>query len=175
MNVLYDSRTYDASRDATFFVSRAKSQCYPTPVDSADEILAELKRRNVTHAQIAAALGVATTNATKLYNPASKTGKPRRMTYDEGAMLIKAFALDAEGEPLRLAPLSLPVARLVVLYVASQLHMAEPVDDHIVEETARDVQAFSEFATQPHLRESESHVDGFFQGLRSQSRRSARG
>lgn len=146
-------------------------------MDSADQILAELKRRGITHAQIAKVLGVNTTNATMLYNPSAKTGKPRRMTYDEGVLLINKFGLkpEPEAEAPGVLALSLPVARLVVQYVASQLGHAAPQADELVEETALDVQAFSAFASQPHLRESASHVEGFFQGLRSQSRQAGRG
>ena len=143
-------------------------------MDSADQILAELKRRGVTHAQIAKVLGVNTTNATMLYNPSAKTGKPRRMTYDEGVMLIDQFGLKPETDEPRVLPLSLPVARLVVQYVASRLGNGDRQTDELVEDTAQDVQAFSAFASQPHLRESESHVEGFFQGLRSQTRLSGR-
>jgi hypothetical protein len=145
-------------------------------VDSAEQILAELKRRGITHAEIAKVLGVNTTNATMLYNPSKKTGKPRRMTYDEGVQLVKKFGLkpEPETEAPGLVPLSLPVARLVVQYVASRLGQSAPQADELVEDTALDVQAFSEFASQPHLRESASHVEGFFQGLRSQNRQSSR-
>jgi hypothetical protein len=143
-------------------------------MDSADQILAKLKQRGVTHAQIAGVLGVATANATKLYNAAGKTGKPRRLTYDEAVLLIKKFDLNPATESDEVGPLSLPVARLVVQYVASRLCQSQPVDESLVEDTARDVQAFSAFASRPHLRESESHVEGFFQGLRSQVRQLGR-
>jgi hypothetical protein len=151
------------------------AECYGTAVETAADILAKLKERGVKHAEIAKVLGVATPNATKLYNPAAKTGKPRSLGYDEAMLLIRHFSLEEPVTATKAIPLSLPVARLVVQYVASRLGVPSTTDDALVEDIAQDVQAFSEFASERPLRESESQVQGFFLGLRAQGNRSGRG
>jgi hypothetical protein len=141
---------------------------------SADDLLEALKAKGVTHAAIAKVLGVTTNNATMLYNPAKKTGKPRRLTYDEAVKLVEAFDLEEQSaSDAVLPPLSVPVARLVVLYALSKAGV-DP-DPHAVEELARDIQAFSQFAAQPRMRDSESLVEGFFAGLEHQKARAVRG
>lgn len=64
---------------------------------SAQEILALLKARGVTQAEIARVLGVAQPNVATLYNPA-KTGRLRKLGYDEAMELIAAFGLDEDGD-----------------------------------------------------------------------------
>ncbi|AHE52379.1 hypothetical protein [Sphingomonas sanxanigenens] len=66
-------------------------------MQSAQEILALLKARGVTQAEIARVLGVAQPNVATLYNPA-KTGRRRKLGYDEAVALIAAFDLDAAGD-----------------------------------------------------------------------------
>ncbi|MGF7146470.1 transcriptional regulator with XRE-family HTH domain [Sphingomonas zeicaulis] len=69
--------------------------------------MALLKARGVTQAEIARVLGVAQPNVATLYNPA-KTGRLRKLGYDEAMALIAAFDLgedaDGAGEAARLSP-----------------------------------------------------------------------
>ena len=58
--------------------------------------MALLKARGVTQAEIARVLGVAQPNVATLYNPA-KTGRLRKLGYDEAVALIAAFGLEADG------------------------------------------------------------------------------
>lgn len=63
---------------------------------SAHDILALLKARGVTQAEIARVLGVAQPNVATLYNPA-KTGRLRKLGYDEAVALIAAFGLERDA------------------------------------------------------------------------------
>ncbi len=71
---------------------------------SAADILAALRRRldarAITQREIAAVLGVTQPNVTKLWKPATRTGKPRALGYDEGVKLVAAFDLfgDLSGD-----------------------------------------------------------------------------
>jgi len=149
----------------TFALAHRGTAVHHNGMLSSDEILAKLKANGVTHERIAAVLGVTTPNATKLYNPAGKTGKPRRLAYDEAVKLIEKFELTEAVKPI--GPLSEPVARLLVQYVASRLGVKVSPEDPQVGELAQDIQAFSEFAAEPHVRESSDKAIGFFQALKS--------
>ena len=72
----------------------------PWAMRSAQDILALLKARGVTQAEIARVLGVAQPNVATLYNPA-KTGRLRKLGYDEAVALIAAFGLEADAADAR--------------------------------------------------------------------------
>jgi len=74
----------------------AKMQRHLLDMDSAAEILAALREKGVKQAEIARVLNIAQPNAATLYTPA-KNGKLRKLAYDEGLALIKAFDLDVEA------------------------------------------------------------------------------
>lgn len=154
---------------ATFALAYAGESAHLAAMRSTSDILAALKDKGVTHERIGVVLGITTPNATKLYNPASKTGKPRKLSYDEGLKLIEEFGLSEA--PANLEPLSEPVARLVVLHVANVLGASPSAD--VLDELAQDVAAFSEFVADPHARQSAEQVTGFLRALRS-PRRAAR-
>ncbi len=65
-------------------------------VDSASQILAALREKGVTQAEIARVLNIAQPNAATLYTP-GKNGKLRELKYDEGMALIQAFDLDMQA------------------------------------------------------------------------------
>jgi transcriptional regulator with XRE-family HTH domain len=86
---------------------------------SAADILAALRRqldaRAITQREIAAVLGVTQPNVTKLWKPATRTGKPRALGYDEGVKLVAAFDLfgDRTGEGDRTAVSAAALAPLL--------------------------------------------------------------
>lgn len=128
----------------------------------AREILELLEQREITPAQIARALKLPSSRVAEIFNFAfGRPGKPRKLTLEEAKILVEKFDLEE-----RLSPLSVPTARLLVLYAADALGAPVDPDDPRVEELARDLRAFSQFAADPQVRESESLVEGFFQGLR---------
>jgi|UPI0004DFBD82 hypothetical protein len=136
-------------------------------MDTSEKILAALRERNVTHARIASVLNVTTNNATRLYNPDPKTGKTRKLSFDEGMALISAFDLDNQDEDRPIEPMSLPVARLAVQYIAQQLGVRIDPDDERVEDLALDIRAYSEFAASSQIGENLDRAEGWLDGRRS--------
>jgi len=130
----------------------------------ADELLAALRERGVKNAQVEETLGLPSSRVAEIF------GKRRRLQYDEGVQLIERFGI---ADPA-LEPLSIPVARLVVLYLAEAVGSPLRPEDPRVEELARDIRAFSSFASDPRRRQSPEAAEGFFQGLRSAPDRKVR-
>jgi hypothetical protein len=123
------------------------------------ELLARLDEKGVKNAAIARALNVSPSRVTEM-----KKGV-RRLQLDEAVKLVAAFELESPSSPAKVAPLPAPVARLVVLYIMAA--MAEPAESRpSAEELAADIQAFSEFVTDPAARESIESAEVFFQALR---------
>lgn len=155
-------------RCAKFLLAPDRQRTHHGPMDTSEMILSALKARNVTHERIAAVLGVATKNATRLFNPDPKTGKPRKLSYDEGMALINAFGLQDDADD-GIEPMSLPVARLAVQYVAQQLGVKIDPDDERVEDLALDIQAYSEFAASSQIGENPDRAEGWLDGRRSRT------
>lgn len=63
---------------------------------TADDILQELRDRKIHQRDIARVLGVQQPNVSTLFAPSKKTGKTRRLGYDEAIALIGAFNLGSE-------------------------------------------------------------------------------
>jgi hypothetical protein len=151
---------------STFRVVKPHESLQWSGVNSSDEILAALKAKRVSQAAIAKVLGVATKNANALYKPVAKTGKTRKLTYDEGRLLIAEFGLasvDVETAP---PTLSLDVAKLVTQYLADRLGSQVAPDDPLIEDVARDIRAFARFANSSLQTDSPMHAEGFLEGLR---------
>jgi DNA-binding transcriptional regulator LsrR (DeoR family) len=132
------------------------------------DILAELTARGINQGQIAEALGIARPNANKLFNPATKTGKTRTLTYDEGVTLIERFNLD-QPDDVPVEPMAVPAARLAVQYVAQQLGVRIDPDDERVEDLAQDIRAYSEFVAAARIGENQDRAQGWLDGRRSRS------
>lgn len=120
------------------------------------EILEALESKGVPKNEIARTLGIDESGVTRLYSSG------RRLKLDEARALVEKFDLPGA----KVTPLSLPVSRLLILHAAESLGVAVKPDDPRVSEIALDFRAFSRFATDPRVRESEDAAAGFFQGLR---------
>lgn len=130
---------------------------------SAAEILNALRDRGVSQADICRVLDLKSSRVAEMYNAVDgKPGIHRRLHLDEARKLVEAFGLES-AEPV--SPLSEQVARLVVLHVAQAFGVQARPDDERVEETALTIRAFSQFAADPAVRDSEEAVTGFFQGF----------
>jgi hypothetical protein len=92
----------------------------------------------------------------------------RRLQLDEAKKLVERFDIEE-----RINPLSTRVARLLVLHAVMALNLPLDPQDERVEEIARDFRAFSQFAADPRVRESEQSVEAFLQGLRLAPSRTA--
>lgn len=90
----YDIRMATAIDHTNFALDASVYALQSGFVQSATEILGRLESKGVTRQQIADALGITQPNASKLYQPAAKTGKPRQLSYDEAVILIQRFKLE---------------------------------------------------------------------------------
>lgn len=160
----YDKRSMRASDITMFGVSFDAPHAENRRMLSADELLAALRERGVKNAEIAELLDLPSSRVSELFS-----GK-RRLQLDEAKKLVERYQLED-----RVNPLSLPIARLLVLYGADALDVDIAPDDPRVEELARDFRAFSMFANDPRVRESEEVVQAFFQGLRLAPGRTSEG
>lgn len=69
------------------------------PMRESQQILDEIVRRGISRTDVARVLGVSQPNATRLWQPDSRTGKTRALGFDEGQKLVIAFKLlEGEGE-----------------------------------------------------------------------------
>lgn len=122
----------------------------------ANELLGILEAKGVKRADIARVLDLPSPRITEMYKG------ERRLQLDEAKKLVERF----EIEEAALSPLSVPIARLLVLYAAESLGVDVSPDDERVEGLAQEFRAFSEFAADPQARESQEQVQAFFRGLR---------
>lgn len=151
----YDKRRLIASPITMFGLAPQNAAVMACSMLAASELLALLEARGITRADIGRVLKLPSSRISEMYN-----GR-RRLQLDEAKKLVEAFRVDESAEPL-----SVPIARLLVLYAAEALEAPLSPDDRRVEELARDFRAFSEFATDPRVRSSQEAVAAFFQGLR---------
>ena len=122
------------------------------------ELLEELKRRGVRHADMSRALKLPTSRIAEMY-----CGK-RNVRLDEAKTLVEAFDLD-DGE--RVPPISEETARLLILHVANELGSPLSPDDDQVAELALDFQAFSKFARAHRPAPSPDATSGFLYARRT--------
>jgi transcriptional regulator with XRE-family HTH domain len=123
------------------------------------ELLARLEQKGIKGHQIAKALGVSPSRVTEM-----RKGE-RAIKLDEAVKLVSEFGLEEPPPSPRVSPLPAPIARLIVLYVATELGIPE-ADRKQVEALAEDVRAFAEFVTDPTVRESIEAAELFFQAMR---------
>lgn len=122
-----------------------------------DELLARLQAKGVRNVDMARALDLPESRIPEIKK------KTRSLKLDEAAKLVRAFGLEQAGEAIPLHP---AVLRLVVLYVATSL--GAPVDgrEHQIAELSEDLRAFSEYVSDPRVRQSIEAAEGFFQAMR---------
>ena len=154
---------------STFFVDCRTVSRHQAWVLSAQDILDRLKAAGITHERIARVLGVSTPNATRLYNPDPKTGKCRKLGYDEGVSLVVEFGLEDSHDETPIEPMAVPVARLAVQYVAQQLGAKIDPDDERVEDLAQDIRAYSEFVAAAQIGDNQERAQGWLDGRRSRT------
>jgi hypothetical protein len=127
------------------------------------ELLARLRDRGAKNADIARALSVAPSRVTEMYDGT------RALKLDEAVKLVEVFALEQEpGPPVPALPA--PVSQLIVLHIARELGRPLKPDAPQLQELAEDLRAFSEFVTDPKVRESIDLAMAFFQALRLRRR-----
>lgn len=126
---------------------------------STRQILAQLEAAGVKRARIAEALDLPPPRVTEMYKG------ERRLYHDEAVKLCEAFNLDERPEPL-----TVPVAKMLVLHAMNQLgHRLDPNSDRVLD-LAQDFRAFAEFAADPSAEVSESALDAFLRGRLSGNR-----
>jgi hypothetical protein len=123
------------------------------------ELLARLRDRGIKNAEIARALNLPPPRITEMFDGA------RAVKLDEAAKLVAAFDLELEPSP-RVAPIPAPVAQLIVQHIARELGQPLQSDAPQLKELAEDLRAFSEFVSDPKVRESIDLAMAFFQALR---------
>jgi hypothetical protein len=166
--LVYDFRTFPSTGYATFGIENDTARWQGRIMWSSASILETLIERGVTQGQIADVLGIATSGGNRLFKPAAKTGKPRKLTYDEGVLLIERFGLE-DGAIDTAEAISLPTARLAVQYVSQQLGVQLDPDDERVGNLAQDILALSEFVATSRSGEAEAGARGFLRGLQSRA------
>lgn len=131
----------------------------PRPVLTTSELLARLEARGIRNADIARAIGVTPSRVTEM-----KKGE-RAIKLDEAARLVATFDLEEGSSPPEQA-LPVAAARLVVRYLALELGAEVDESSPQIAELAEDVRAFSEFVTDPKVRDSIEAAEAFFQAMR---------
>jgi transcriptional regulator with XRE-family HTH domain len=131
-----------------------KTDPQPSWIMSTVELLQLLADRKIRRNAIAAALGIDPAGVTRLYDG------NRQLTLDEARRLVDHFNL----ERVAVNPLSLPVARLMVLYAACALRVELP-EEVQVDKLAEDLQKFLIFASDPKMGGSTEAASGFFRAL----------
>jgi hypothetical protein len=92
ISAAYDNRISCASDNTTFALDGYDFRPHQHQVETSTEFLARLKAAGATQEQIGKVLGIAQSNAATFYTP-GKNGKLRKLKWDEGAKLAKAFNL----------------------------------------------------------------------------------
>ena len=111
--------------------------------------------------RIGEAIGLPGSRVSEIFRAIRDTDrKPRELTYDEGVRLIHAFELEPGPQA---SPLPPSILRLAVRHVARKL--SAPAQDALIAELAEDLRAFSEYVSDPKVRQSVEAAEGFFQAL----------
>ena len=128
-----------------------------------DQLLAALKEKKVRNVDIARVLELPDSRVPEIRR------KERALKLDEGAKLVRAFGLEPAPDAI---PLPLPILRLAVRYMATELGYSPEEDDRLLEELLADIQAFAEYVADPKVRRSLEAAEGFFQAMRLRRRSS---
>ena len=129
----------------------ARQQCHM--IDT-DELLARLEAKKVRNVDIARALGLPDSRIPEIKK------KERKLSFDEGATLVRVFEL----EPAQAAQ-ALPISmlRLAVRHIARSLD-TDPSDERVAA-LAADLRAFLRYAATPRALGSEQATRAFFEAL----------
>jgi transcriptional regulator with XRE-family HTH domain len=122
------------------------------------ELLAQLKAKNISNADVARTLGLAPSRITEM-----RKGE-RALKLEEAVKLVAVYGLSEQAPSQRVSPLPAPISRLVVRYLAAELG-ASPTEEQVAE-LAEDVRAFAEFVADPQVRESLDSAEAFFRAMR---------
>jgi hypothetical protein len=123
------------------------------------ELLARLREKKVKNADIARALNVTPSRVTEMFDGT------RALKLDEAVKLSEAFDLEPEPSP-QVPALPGPVSQLIVQHIARELGRPLAQDAPQLRELSEDLRAFSEFVTDPKVRESIDLAMAFFQAMR---------
>ncbi|GEM_PF-2806008 len=94
-------------------------------VKSQADILNALRDKGVKQQKIADLLGVKQPNVATLYTPA-KNGKLRKLSYDEGLLLISAFGL--EKKQAEASPIELPSEETLQVVLSEVMRLSAGLD-----------------------------------------------
>jgi DNA-binding Xre family transcriptional regulator len=155
------AETATASQDviADYALENNSAAAHNRHMLSSEQLIELLSARNIPKNEIAKTLGRDNSAVSRMF------GNARSVKLDEAKALVERFDLQAPDSP-PLSPLSLPVARLLILYAADRLGLSLDPADPRVEELAQDFRAFSRFAADPQVRENADAAAGFLQGVR---------
>lgn len=121
------------------------------------EILEALEDRGVSKTAIAQALGVANARVTELYKG------DRKLSHDEAVTLAEMFDLvEDRGGP----PLTLPLAKLLVLLAAHRVGAEVDPEEPVVEELAQEFVALASAQDVPGVREAMENIPAMFAAMR---------
>jgi plasmid maintenance system antidote protein VapI len=154
-----ENRNVDQAAFAECVIYVAKRVVHPPAMLTTEELLKRLDARGVANKQIADAIGVSPSRVTEMYKG------ERAIKLDEAVKLVAAFDLESEPGLEKESPLPVPIARLVVRYVASALGVEVQDQRHILE-LAEDIRAFAEFVSDPKVRQSLVAAEAFFAAMR---------
>lgn len=158
----YDNRKTNASPVPKSVIELCDYKALWSPPMRTAELLTMLRERDIKNGQIAKALNLTPSRVTEIF------AGDRRVSLDEAATLIEVFNLD-EPTP----PIEAHTARLLVIYVASQIGVALDGADPRVELLAQDMSAFAQFAADPELRDKTDSLLAFLRGRASTTPRKA--
>ena len=153
MQPSYANRRENASPTTNCGVDNYVANRHLSYVFNTKELLSHLEAVNARNVDMARVLGLPDSRIAEI-----RKGR-RALKLDEAAKLVAHYRLDET----KISPLSLPVARLVVLHLARSL--GADISDRQVGELASDVRAFSSFLADPRVRESVESAESFLQGL----------
>ena len=124
-----------------------------------EQILARLDDAGIRKSQIARTLGIPDSRVAELY------GGRRLLKLDEAVKLVEAYNLEEKVAPGAISPLTIPIARLLVQYVAQAVGKPLLAESPQVSELAGDLRAFSVFLSDPRVRDSIQAAEGFLHGI----------
>ena len=155
----YDKRISSASGKTISVVDGRSAFNHSSQMLGTQQLLAALEAGGVAQADMARVLRLPSSRISEMY-----AGK-RQIKLDEAKRLVEAFGLEgASAAP----PINEQTARLLVLHVANRLQVRLSPEDDLVQDLARDFQAFSKFARAHLPSPSPEATSGFLEGRSSE-------
>jgi hypothetical protein len=159
----YQIRSVDAIGFTNISVDGRYESVHSEGMLSKGELLAALAAKGVSNADIQRVLDMPSSRVSEILRatPGKETTlKPRELTYDEGAKLVRAFLPELNHS---VPPLPVAILRLLVLHIAKALDCTVPEEQ--LTELAEDLRAFSEYASDPKVRGNAEASEAFFRAL----------